>query len=132
MIGYPSASSIIIQLEYLQNNIDELINSNKTIYKMSIEIVSGTTQIKFIPHKKKNKKDKLNILSIFNKNNTKKLNNNSQSKTIDKDVDDIFLFNNFNIYEEYDEQENNKFYNYLDDEDNIIRNHLFLGKKKLF
>ena len=34
MIGYPSASSIIIQLEYLQNNIDELINSNKTIYKM--------------------------------------------------------------------------------------------------
>lgn len=56
MIGYPSASSIIIQLEYLQNNIDELINSNKTIYKMSIEIVSGTTQIKCIPHKKKNKK----------------------------------------------------------------------------
>jgi len=31
MIGYPSASSIIIQLEYLQNNIDELINSNKKI-----------------------------------------------------------------------------------------------------
>ena len=131
MIGYPSASSIIIQLEYLQNNIDELINSNKTIYKMSIEIVSGTTQIKCIPHKKKNKKDNLKILSIY-KNSTKKLNNNSQIKKIDKDEDDIFLFNNFNIYEEYDEPENNKFYNYFDDEDNIIRNHLFLGKKKLF
>jgi hypothetical protein len=129
MIGYPSASSIIIQLEYLQNNIDELINSNKTIYKMSIEIVSGTTQIKCIPHKKKNKKDNLKILSIY-KNSTKKLNNNSQIKKIDKDEDDIFLFNNFNIYEEYDEPENNKFYNYLDDEENVIRNHLFLGKKK--
>lgn len=128
MIGYPSASSIIIQLEYLQNNIDELINSNKTIYKMSIEIVSGTTQIKCIPHKKKNKKDNLKILSIY-KNSTKKLNNNSQIKKIDKDEDDIFLFNNFNIYEEYDEPENNKFYNYLDDEENVIRNHLFLGKK---
>ena len=67
---------------------------------MSIEIVSGTTQIKCIPHKKKNKKDKLKILSIY-KNNTKKLNNNSQSKKIEKDEDDIFLFNNFNIYEEY-------------------------------
>ena len=102
---------------------------NSQIYKMSIEIVSGTTQIKCIPHKKKNKKDNLKILSIY-KNSTKKLNNNSQIKKIDKDEDDIFLFNNFNIYEEYDEPENNKFYNYLDDEENVIRNHLFLGKKK--
>ena len=52
MIDYPSASSIIMQLEYLQNNMSEILHSNKNIYKMVIEIVNGTTQIKCIPKKK--------------------------------------------------------------------------------
>ena len=53
MIDYPSAISINIQLEYLQNNINDIINSNKIIFKMNIEIVNGVTQVKCTPKKKK-------------------------------------------------------------------------------
>ena len=38
MIDYPSASAIILQLNYLLNNINTIIESNKTIFTMNIEV----------------------------------------------------------------------------------------------
>lgn len=125
MIDYPSASSIIIQLEYLQNNINDLICSNNEIYKMIIEILNGTAQIKCIPKKKSTKIEKINNISspfIINKKVKKVLNEN-----IDENEEDIFFFNYMN---EYDESVNSNIYDYLDKEQDIIRKNLFIGKKK--
>ena len=128
MIDYPSASSIIIQLEYLQNNIKEILNSNKTIYKMIIEIVNGTAQIKCVPKKKKNKKDKLNILcSSFDAQKKLNLTENSLKE---KD-EDILLFKNLNEFEQ-DESYNNSLFGYLDSDEDLLRKNLFLGKKKYY
>ena len=129
MIDYPSASSINIQLEYLQNNVNEILNSNKSIYKMIIEIVNGTAQIKCIPKKKKNKIDKLNI--IPSPCEIKKKLNYYEKKNDIKDEDNFF-FNPFNDYEEHNELSNNSFYDYLDNEGDLVRKHLFLGKKTIF
>ena len=128
MIDYPSASSIIIQLVYLQNNINDLMNSNNTIYKMIIEILNGTAQIKCIPKKKNVKEEKIkniNISSpyIFNKKVKKVLNEN-----IDENEEDIFFFNYMN---EDEESVNSNFYDYLDREQDIIRKNLFIGKKHI-
>ena len=125
MIDYPSASSIIMQLEYLQNNMSEILHSNKNIYKMVIEIVNGTTQIKCIPKKKKNKNDKLNLLYDFKK----KINCEENKQT--ENEEDIFLFNNFNDFEN-DELANNRLFGYLESDEDMLRRNLFLGKKKFF
>ena len=128
MIDYPSASSIIIQLEYLQNNIIDLLNSNNAIYKMIIEICNGTAQIKCIPKKKNVKVENIknmNISSpyIINKKIKKVLNEN-----IDENEEDIFFFNYMN---EYEELVNSNFYDFLDKEQDIIRKNLFIGKKQI-
>lgn len=125
MIDYPSASSIIMQLEYLQNNMSEILHSNKNIYKMVIEIVNGTTQIKCIPKKKKNKNDKLNLLYDFKKKVNCEENKQSENE------EDIFLFNNFNDFEN-DELANNRLFGYLESDEDMLRRNLFLGKKKFF
>lgn len=125
MIDYPSASSIIMQLEYLKNNLSEILHSNKNIYKMIIEIVNGTTQIKCIPKKKKNKNDKLNLLYDF-----KKKINCEENKQNDNE-EDIFLFNHFNDFEN-DELVNNRLFGYLESDEDMLRRNLFLGKKKFF
>ena len=123
MIDYPSASSIIIQLEYLKNNFSEILNSNKNIYKMIIEIINGTTQIKCVPKKKKKKIDKLNSIdSTYNKR--------AENTKIQND-DDIFLFNHFNSFEK-EELVKNKIFGYLESDEDSLRRNLFLGKKKLF
>ena len=125
MIDYPSASSIIMQLEYLQNNMSEILHSNKNIYKMVIEIVNGTTQIKCIPKKKKNKNDKLSLLYDFKKKINCEENKQSENE------EDIFLFNNFNDFEN-DELANNRLFGYLESDEDMLRRNLFLGKKKFF
>ena len=128
MIDYPSASSIIIQLEYLQDNIKEILNSNKTIYKMIIEIVNGTAQIKCVPKKKKNKKDKLNIIcSTFDAQKKINLTENS----IKEKDEDILLFKNLNEFEQ-EESYNNSLFGYLDNDEDLLRKNLFLGKKKYY
>ena len=128
MIDYPSASSIIIQLEYLQNNINEVLNSNKTTYKMVIEIVNGTTQIKCIPKKKKKSKiDKQNLISL--KDIKKKL-ITEENKEQEKE-EELFLSPNFNDFEE-DELAGKNLFGYLDSEEDLLRKNLFLGKKKFF
>ena len=128
MIDYPSASSIIIQLEYLHNNMNEILKSNKNIYKMIIEIVNGTTQIKCIPKKKKNRIDKLNLISFSY--DIKKKFNCDENKT-NENEEDISLFNHFNDFEN-DELVNNKLYGYLENDEDMLRRNLFLGKKKNF
>ena len=129
MIDYPSASSIIIQLEYLQSNISEILNGNKSIYKMVIEIVNGTTQIKCVPKKKKNKINKLNMISssldlVLNG----KIKNCLKNQYKEED-EDILSFNGINDFEE-DEYFNNKFLGFLDSDEDLLRRNLFLGKKK--
>ena len=128
MIDYPSASSIIIQLEYLNNNMNEILKSNKNLYKMIIEIVNGSTQIKCIPKKKKNKIDKLNLIS--SSYDFKKKLNCDENKTNEIE-EDISLFNHFNDFEN-DELVSNKLYGYLENDEDLLRKNLFLGKKKFF
>ena len=111
MIEKPSASAIILQLQYLLNNINYIIESNKTIYIMNIEMTNGCTKVKCIPKKKKYKIDKIKIISNSYENN-KKLN-------IIDDKDDFFMIK--------DEIEND-LYN-LEQEENLARKCLFLGKK---
>ena len=128
MIDYPSASSIIIQLEYLQNNINDIVNSNSEIYKMIIEILNGTAQIKCIPKKKNAKVENIKNIKnnsspyIFNKKVKKVSNENIENEN----EEDIFFINYMN---EYDESINSNFYDYLDKEQDIIRKNLFIGKK---
>ena len=130
MIDYPSASSIITQLEYLQNNIMKIIeDNNKTIYQMVIEIINGTTQIKCVPKKKKNKTEKKNILT--QKDNKKKIKNSQKYQN----YDDYFFFNTYKTYEEEEEENeliNKNLFSLLDNEEELLRQNLFLGKKKFF
>ena len=137
MIDYPSASSIITQLEYLKNNINEIIDdNNKTIYKMIIEIVNGTTQVKCVPKKKKNKIDNSHMTVPGNNCNFSK--NKKKCKNLEKlkkmNEDDYYLFNNYGAFEEEEENEmiNNNIFGFLDNEEELLRKNLFLGKKKFF
>ena len=128
MIDYPSASSIIIQLEYLQNNITEILDSNKNIYKMLIEMVNGTTQIKCVPKKKKDKINKISKISSFYENK-KKL--EYDENKINEKEQDFILFKNFNEFEE-DELDKDNLYGFLDNDEDLLRKNLFLGQKRYF
>ena len=112
MIDYPSASAIILQLQYLFNNMNTILESNKTIFTMNIEIVNGFSRLKCIPKKKKYKIDKIKKISDSYENK-KKLN-------IFNDKEDFFLIKDEFIKEEY---------NLLGSEENLARKCLFLGKK---
>ena len=109
MIDKPSASAIILQLEYLLNNINTIIESNKTLYIMNIEMNNGCTQVKCIPKKKKYKIDKIKMIS----------NSYENKKELIDDKDDFFLIK---------DELMNDVYN-LEKEENLARKCLFLGKK---
>ena len=113
MIDYPSASAIILQLKYLLNNINAIKESNKTIYIMNIEMDNGCSKVKCIPKKKKYKIDKIKKISYSYEKN-------KNSNVID-DKDDFFLIK--------DELMNDNFI--LNEEENLARKCLFLGKKLL-
>ena len=53
MIPFPSASSIILQLKYLNDNINDIILSNQSIYKMVIQIKNDNVEINCVAQKKK-------------------------------------------------------------------------------
>jgi hypothetical protein len=55
MISFPSASSIILQLKYLNDNINDIISSNQPIYKMVIQIKNDNVEINCVAQKKKKK-----------------------------------------------------------------------------
>lgn len=54
MISFPSAASIILQLKYLNDNINDMISSNKSLYKMVIQIKNDKAEINCISPKKIN------------------------------------------------------------------------------
>ena len=113
MIDNPSASSIILQLQYLSDNIQSIIESSKTIFTMNIEMSNGCTKVKCIPKKKKYKIDK--IKTISNSYENKKMLNMVNDK-------DDFLF----IKDEFE----NELYNFQEEE-NLARKCLFLEKKTM-
>ena len=113
MIDYPSASAIILQLKFLLNNINTIKESNKTVYIMNIEMDNGCSKVKCIPKKKKYKIDKIKKISYSYEKN-------KNSNVID-DKDDFFLIK--------DELMNDNFI--LNEEENLARKCLFLGKKLL-
>ena len=113
MIENPSASSIVLQLQYLLGNINSIIESDKTLYTMNIEIANGCKKIKCIPKKKKYKIDKVKVINNSYEKNKKKI--------IINDKDDLFL-----IKDEFEID----LYNFQQ-EDNLARKCLFLGKKLL-
>ena len=53
MISFPSVSSIILQLKYLNDNINDIILSNQSIYKMVIQIKNDNVEINCVAQKKK-------------------------------------------------------------------------------
>lgn len=64
MISYPSAKSIILELNYLKNNIHNIVLDNKIIHKMKIEIKNNNIEINCIS-------DKLNENMFINKKRKK-------------------------------------------------------------
>ena len=113
MIDSPSASSIILQLQYLLENLNKIIESNKTLYTMNIEIVNGSTKVRCIPKKKKDKIDNIKMISNSYENN------NETKRYLNDDKSDFFyikdeLMNDLDNFKE---------------EENLARKCLFLGRK---
>ena len=94
MISYPSAASIILQLKYLNDNINEMILSNKSLYKMVIQIKDDNAEINCIsPNKTKNEDI---FKKYLNKNGTTKINNsfflNENKIFVNENYNDEFIY----------------------------------------
>lgn len=74
MISYPSAATIILQLKYLNNNLNNIFYDDNLIFKMSLEFKNDKAQINCCSLKKSKNQD------IFDNN----LINNNDMKTKDK------------------------------------------------
>jgi hypothetical protein len=73
MISFPSAASIILQLKYLNDNINNMIIDNNTIFKLNIQVQNdGVEIICILPKKKENEEMCINYL---NENDSVKINN---------------------------------------------------------
>ena len=92
MISFPSAATIILQLKYLNNNLNNMIFDSNSNFKMVIEFKNNIPEIKCISNKK-NKNESI-VQSYLNKNsldendNLINLNENKENK---KDM--LFYFN---------------------------------------
>jgi hypothetical protein len=87
MISFPSAASIILQLKYLNDNINNMIIDNNTIFKLNIQVQNdGVEIICILPKKKENEEMCINYL---NENDSVKINNslylNKGKKFINED-----------------------------------------------
>lgn len=115
MISNPSAGSIIKQLEFLQENIENILNNENHNFKMVIELVNGCSKVNCVPKKIKNFHKKENKLK-------KRENCNNYS-----DKTDFLLFEKI---DKYNEEENEEIFRiYFQEDNDINRNNLFLGKK---
>ena len=95
MISFPSVSSIILQLKYLKDNINDIILNNQSIYKMVIQIKNDNVEINCVAQKKKKNEN------ILIKNNNYFC------------LDRMFINENYNdalFYYIFEEKENNKDY----------------------
>ena len=95
-ISFPSAASIILQLKYLNDNINDMISSNKSLYKMIIQIKNDKAEINCISPKKIKNEDILK--KYLNKNGIVKINNsfclNENKSFINENYNDEFIFYN--------------------------------------
>ncbi len=70
MISFPSAASIILQLKYLNDNINNMIIDNNTIFKLNIKINNDGAEITCLSPKKKNNEELL--IKYLNENDSVK------------------------------------------------------------
>ena len=121
MISNPSAASIEKQLQFLGENIENIIqNENSKSFKMSIDLVNGCSKVKCLATKIKNlKKNESKKMSKVENENVNLIKNNDKNDFLFFDVVD----NNF--------IENENFDNLFPKMDDLIinRNNLFLGRK---
>lgn len=113
MISNPSAGSIIKQLEFLQENIENILNNENSNFKMVIELVNGCSKVNCVPTKNKNLRKKENKI---------------KKKEIFKGENDFLLFEKIDKYNVEEENEEN-FRIYFQEDYDIDRHNLFLGKK---
>ena len=125
MISNPSAASIEKQLQFLCENIENIIqNENNKSFKMSIDLVNGCSKVKCLPTKIKNLKKKENKkIEKLECDNVNLLNNSEKN--------DFLFFDE--IDKNYLENENyDNFFGFSKVDDYIIdRNNLFLGRKTI-
>ncbi len=99
MISFPSAASIVLQLKYLNNNINEMILDENSIYKMSIKFNNKKVEIDCKAKKGKNCKEngEKNYLNHVEENEfkqeIKQKNENYHEKMLFNDIE-----NNKEIY----------------------------------
>lgn len=63
MISFPSAATIILQLKYLKNNLNNMIYEDNSIFKLTIQFKNDNPEIKCVSSKKtKNEKNCQNYL----------------------------------------------------------------------
>ena len=94
MISFPSAASIILQLKYLNDNLNEMIMNEDSTYKMSIKLKNNNVEIECVS--KKDKKSKENgEKNYLNQLDNIKLNNEldfDKEKKLNEEIikDEIF------------------------------------------
>ena len=67
MISFPSAASIILQLKYIDENICNIVNEDKNIFKLGIELINNNVRIKCVSEKsKKNLETSINNSNLNN------------------------------------------------------------------
>lgn len=114
MISFPSAASIILQLKYLNDNINNIVTDSNSIFKMSIQIRKDTAEIICTSPKMKKNDEILKKYNMLNKSDYLKLNNDILLK-------DNRKFNNDNYDNEY------LYYNKEEEKYDLTNN--LLGKK---
>ena len=115
MISNPSAGSIIKQLEFLQENIENILYNGNSNFKMVIELINGCSKVNCVPKKIKNLHKK--EIKIKKRENC----HNFSGET------DFLIFEKIDKYNEEENEEN--FRIYFQEDYDIKRNNRFLGKK---
>ena len=99
MISFPSAATIILQLKYLNCNLNNIISESDSIFKMGIEFRNGNPEIKCVQKKRsKNEEISKKYLSKVNYDNFCYLKENKEFTT---ENDDNELF--YNIQQQDDQ-----------------------------
>ena len=57
MISFPSAASIVLQLKYLNDNLNDMILNEDSIYKMNIKLKNNNVEIECVSKKDKKSKE---------------------------------------------------------------------------
>ena len=90
MISFPSAASIILQLKYLNDNINNMIIDNNTIFKLNIQINNDGAEITCLSPKKKNNEELL--IKYLNENDSVKNYNSLYLNEGGKLINDNYSF----------------------------------------